>query len=139
MNRSQARKGNRENAFSRGGGPLLLQSEYMRQHNPLPALPPGAPPQATYLGPAEDPAGAYVFAQWQLSRRMFVGGRYDWVEEVAASRNFSAIAAHLRFAPNDLSKLLVAVERVRPGDAESYNRLLLQVAVGAGRVRHHEH
>jgi hypothetical protein len=120
-------------------GSVLLQSEYMRQHNPLPALPAGAPPQATYLGPTEDPAGAYVFAQWQLSRRMFVGGRYDWVEEVSASRNFSAVAAQVRFSPNDLSKLLLAVERVRPGTSDSYNRLLIQVAVGAGTPRRHAH
>jgi hypothetical protein len=121
-------------------GSLLVQSEYMRQHNALPALPAGAPPQATYLGPTEDPAGAYVFAQWQLARRMFVGGRYDWVEEVATgSKNFSALAAQLRFTPNDLSKLLLAVERVRPGTSESYNRLLIQVAVGAGTPRQHAH
>ena len=121
-------------------GSLLVQSEYMRQHNALPTLPAGAPPQATYLGPTEDPAGAYVFAQWQLSRRMFVGGRFDWVEEVVtASRNFSAIAAQLRFAPNDVSKLLLAFERVRPGTSDSFNRLLIQVAVGAGTPRQHSH
>lgn len=121
-------------------GALLVQSEYMRQHNAVPALPGGAPPQATYLGPIDDPAGAYVFAQWQLSRRTFVGGRFDWVEEVmAASRDFSAVTAQLRFSPNDLSKLLLAVERVRPGASDSFNRLVIQVAVGAGARRSHEH
>jgi hypothetical protein len=121
-------------------GSMLVQSEYMRQHNELPALPAGAPPQATYLGPTEDPAGAYVFAQWQLARRIFLGGRFDWVEEVVApSRNFSAATAQLRFSPNELTKLLLAVERVRPGTSGSFNRLLLQVAVGAGTARQHEH
>jgi hypothetical protein len=119
---------------------LVLQSEVMNQQNATPRLPRGAPPQAVYLGPSEDPAGAYALARFQASRRVFVVARYDWVESViAGERNTVAGSAYLQFVPSELTKLVIGFERVRPPLGASLNRLLLQTAIGIGTRGAHKH
>jgi hypothetical protein len=119
---------------------LLVQSEFMRQHNATPRLPRGAPPQATYLGPSEDPAGAYALARFQASRRVFIAGRYDWVESVVAGeRNTVAGSAYLQFVPSGLTKFAVVFERVRPPFGASLNRILFQATLGVGTPNAHHH
>ena len=119
---------------------LLIQSEFMRQQNAAPRLPRGAPPEAVYLGPSEDPAGAYALARFQASRRVFVVGRYDWVESVVAGeRNTVAGSTYLQFVPSELTKFALAFERLRPPIGASRNRILLQATIGVGTPNVHHH
>ena len=125
---------------SNGARSLVVQSEFMRQQNAIPRLPLGAPPQATYLGPSEDPAGAYALARFQLSRRIYVGTRFDWVESIVqGERNTLASSAYLQLAPSDLSKLVLGLERVRRAVGGSVNRVLVQITIGIGPRRTHDH
>jgi hypothetical protein len=119
---------------------LLIQSEFMRQHNATPTLPRGAPSQATYLGPTEDPAGAYASARYRLSGRLYVATRGDWVESViAGERNTLAASGYLQFVPSELTKFALGFERVRPPFGPSLNRILLQTAIGVGTRGTHRH
>jgi hypothetical protein len=119
---------------------FLVQSEVMRQHNATPRLPRGAPAGATYLGPSEDPAGAYALARFQPLRRVFIVGRYDWVESaVAGEPDTVAGSAYLQFVPATLTKFGLAFERVRAPFGASMNRVLLQVTIGVGAPNEHHH
>jgi hypothetical protein len=117
---------------------FILQAEVMRQQNETPALPGGLPPTAIYLGPSEDLAGAYVFARWQLTRRVFLGGRYDWIEaESGAARDFAAASGYLQIFPSEFSKIVLGFEHLRPEAGDSVNRLLLQTTIAIGPHRPH--
>jgi hypothetical protein len=119
---------------------LVIQSELMRQQNSTPRLPRGAPSGATYLGPSEDPAGAYALARFQASQRVYIVTRYDWVESfVVAERNTVAGSAYLQFVPSELTKIVLGFERVRPPFGASVNRILFQTAIGVGTRGAHAH
>jgi hypothetical protein len=117
---------------------LILQAEVMRQHNDEPALPAGLPAGAAYLGPTEETTGFYLFSRWQLSRRLFVGARYDWLEATAdAERDFSAISGYLQFFPSEFSKMVLGYENLRPEVGDRVSRLLLQMTIAIGPHRPH--
>ena len=91
-------------------------------------------------GGSEDPAGAYALARFQASRRIFVVGRYDWVEGiVAGERNTIAGSAYVQFVPSELTKFVLGFERVLTPFGASLNRILLQTAIGIGTRGTHEH
>jgi hypothetical protein len=117
---------------------FILQAEVMRQQSETPALPAGVPPSAIYLGPTEDLAGAYVFARWQLTRRVFLGGRYDWIEaESGADRDFAAASGYLQIFPSEFSKIMLGFEHLRPEGGDNVNRLLVQTTIAIGPHRPH--
>ena len=117
---------------------FILQAEVMRGDNETPALPGGLPAAAIYLGPTEDLTGAYLFARWQLTRRVFLGGRYDWIEaESGGERDFAAASGYLQIFPSEFSKIVLGFEHLRPESGDSVNRLLLQTTIAVGPHRPH--
>jgi hypothetical protein len=115
---------------------FILQAEFMRQINEKdPALPAGG----AYAGPARDLSGAYVFARYQLTQRIFFGSRADWVQNPnPADGSLKSIAADLEFFPSEFSKLVAQFERLRPAmGAEDVNRVLLQASFALGPHKPH--
>lgn len=123
---------------------FILQAEYMRQLNERdPALPPEFGTSAAYAGPRENASGAYVFARYQLSRRTYLGGRYDWVEEPdngagMEGGSFTAASAYLQLFPSEFSKFVLGYERqMPPGRVGAIDRILLQTTFAVGPHRPH--
>ena len=117
---------------------FILQAEILRADNERPSLPAGAPPLAIYLGPTDNLTGAYAFARWQLTRRLFLGGRFDWVEaETGAERDFAAASGYLQIFPSEFSKIMLGFEHLRPDAGDRVNRLLLQTTIAIGPHRPH--
>jgi hypothetical protein len=92
-----------------------------------------------YGGPTRAFSGAYLFARYQLTRRFYVGGRYDWLEEPHEDgARFTAASGYLTFFPSEFSKLVAGFERVMPpADEEPFNRLLVQATFAVGPHRPH--
>jgi hypothetical protein len=113
---------------------LIVQSEFMRQVNQRVSDP-------SFLGPARDFNGAYVFARYQLTRRLHLGGRYDWVEDpdhsLESGRTFTAGSGYLEWFPSEFSKLVAAFERASPSGFSAVNRILLQATFSVGPHRPH--
>jgi hypothetical protein len=120
---------------------FILQAEAMRQFNESPELPAPAPPasRVEYEGPTRRFDGAYVFARYQLSRRFFLGGRYDWLEDPEAEgERLTAASTYLTFFPSEFSKVVAGFERQMPsGIGEDVNRILLQATFAIGPHRPH--
>jgi hypothetical protein len=89
-------------------------------------------------GPAEERFGAFIFGQYQLTRRFYVGGRYDVVEPPQAEvGTVHAGQAILRFFPTEFSQLRLAYERQAPEDEDAIHRVLLQLTCTLGPHRPH--
>jgi hypothetical protein len=124
---------------------FILQMEWMQQVNErAPALPdaaptPAAPPVVrTYAGPTRNYSGGYAFARWQLSRRLYVGGRYDTVQDPqAGGAALTAGSAVLEWFPSEFSKLVASYERLNQPGMTGVNRLLLQATFAVGPHRPH--
>ncbi|HYH83606.1 MAG TPA: hypothetical protein VEX86_27675 [Longimicrobium sp.] len=119
---------------------LIVQGEVMRQLNKDPGetvqLPDGT--TATFEGPRRGFTGAYAFGRYQLSRRTFVGARYDWVEDpTSAGDALTAASGYLQFFPSEFSKLTAAFERLNPALGEGVNRILLQATFALGPHKPH--
>jgi hypothetical protein len=114
---------------------FIAQGEFYRQVNEIRADDPG------YLGPTQDFNGAYGFARYQLSRRWFLGGRYDWVEDPElGGETLTAGSGYLQWFPSEFSKLTIAYERVMPSSVtgiEATNRILLQASFAIGPHKPH--
>jgi hypothetical protein len=115
---------------------FILQAEFMRQLN---EKSPGLPTGATYAGPTRNVSGAYLFARYQLTRRLFVGSRADWLESQDPDGDaLKAIAGNIEFFPSDFSKIIAQYERLQPGAGiEGVNRLLVQASFSLGPHRPH--
>lgn len=89
-------------------------------------------------GPSEERFGAFAFGQYQLTRRVYVGGRYDVVEpaEVDAG-TVHAGQAVLRYFPTEFSQLRLAYERQAPEDEDAIDRILFQLTFALGPHRPH--
>jgi hypothetical protein len=112
---------------------LIMQGEFMRQVNERVSDP-------AFLGPVRDVNGAYAFARWQLTRRLYLGGRYDWVQDAfLASETLNAGSGYLEWFPSEFSKFIVAYERLVPSSAfsEATNRVLLQASFALGPHKPH--
>ena len=92
-----------------------------------------------YLGPRDEFDGGYAFARWQLTRRTFVGARYDWLQDPQGDGDtFGAASGYVTWFPSEFSKLVAGYERVMPGaGADSENRVLLQATFSVGPHRPH--
>ncbi len=116
---------------------FMLQGEFMTQMNGTPdqgAVPPGL----TYLGPSRDFSGAYLLARWQLTQRLFVGGRYDTLEDpLSNGARLDAQSVLLEWFPSEFSKLVAEVERYAPPGAPAVTRLLLQASFAIGPHKPH--
>lgn len=126
---------------------FILQAEWLRQFNrapgdlPDPLTPaPGDVATRTYLGPTRDYDGAYAFARYQLTRRLYVGSRYDWLEDPSADgATLQALSGYLEWFPSEFSKLMAGYERAMPDapGAEALNRILLQATFALGPHKPH--
>jgi hypothetical protein len=91
-----------------------------------------------YLGPAGDFRGAYTFARWQLTRRWYLGGRYDWIEDPEAlGANLTAASGYLQWFPSEFSKVNFGFERLMPTGLDATNRFLIQATFAIGPHRPH--
>ena len=121
---------------------FLLQAEWMYQENEAfapredPETPDGA---LLYLGPDGNSSGGYAFARWQLTRRTFVGARYDRIREhLEDETTLTALSGYLTWFPSEFSKLVAGFERVRPeSGSDAENRILLQATFSVGPHRPH--
>lgn len=110
---------------------LIAQAEVFHQVNQRVSDP-------AYGGPNRDFTGAYGFARWQLSRRTYLGGRYDWLQDPElGGETLMAGSGYLQIFPSEFSKLVVAFERVMPKGLEATNRVLLQATFAVGPHRPH--
>ena len=117
---------------------FILQGEFMRQLNRDPENIPPPLGLADYAGPRRDYSGAYLFARYQVSRRTFVGGRYDWVQDPEADGvSLTAGSGILTFFPSEFSKLTATVERRSLKGFGGTTRLLLQATFAIGPHKPH--
>lgn len=119
---------------------FLARAEVMWQLNEEdPEIPAELPLATTYEGPSDDFSGAYLFARYQLTRRLFIEGRYDVLDDPEVDGdNFMAASGYLEWFPSEFSKLVAGVERVTPaGDADGFTRILLQATFAIGPHRPH--
>jgi len=118
---------------------FMLQAELMRQLNGDPQLGPEIPSGFT-PAPSRDYTGGYVFGRYQLSQRLFVGSRYDNVEDPdALGELLQAASGYLEFWPSEFSKLVAGYERVvRAGvDSPDVDRIVLQASFAVGPHKPH--
>jgi hypothetical protein len=131
---------------------FILQGEVMRQLNERrPALPERScdpivftctfPPELYddfYSGPRRDYTGAYLFGRYQTSQRSFIGTRYDWLQDADADdRTLQAGSVYLEWFPSEFSKLVAGYEAVKPQEASTVHRLILQAAFSLGPHKPH--
>lgn len=82
--------------------------------------------------------GAFAFGQWQLTRRTYVGARWDYVEAIEADEGeITAGQILLRYFPTEFSQLRLAYERQAPEHGESVDRILFQTTFALGPHRPH--
>lgn len=121
---------------------FILQAELMQQLNerdPTLELPDGVSEAGlSYGGPNRNFTGAYVFARYQVTRRGYLGSRFDsFQDESAAGKTTNAISGYLEFFPSEFSKLVAGYERYSPADGSATNRILLQAAFALGPHKPH--
>jgi hypothetical protein len=123
---------------------FILQAEVMHQLNErsssiqsrIPIDPVTGRP--SYAGPNRDFTGTYVFARYQLTRRLYLGGRYDWLQDPEADGGtLNAGSGYLEWFPSEFSKLLAMYERRALEGELGENRLLFQAAFALGPHRPH--
>jgi hypothetical protein len=119
---------------------LILQAEVMQQRNPK-SVPPFAVPDliTELLIPTGNFTGGYAFGRYQVTRRSFLGARYDFVKDPERDgANTRAVSGYLQFFPSEFSKLMAAYERFMPGGGEkALNRILLQATFAIGPHKPH--
>ena len=124
---------------------FILQSEVMRQLNESdPRLPSPTGCVACRnasggdAGPTRDFTGAYVLARYQTSRRAFLVGRYDYLQQPEYDgRTLNAGSVYLELFPSEFSKLVAGYEAVSPSGGTLVNRLLLQASFALGPHKPH--
>lgn len=91
-----------------------------------------------YQGPGRDFTGAYGYARWQLTRRAYLGGRYDWLQDPElGGETLTAASGYLEWFPSEFSKLVLGLERVMPTGIGATNRILLQATFAIGPHKPH--
>ena len=120
---------------------FILQSEFMNRKDSradeVLDIPPNAPAAVSFAG--ESHRGAYVFARYQLTRRGFLGARYDQLQDPEfGGSTTKAASVYFQFFPSEFSKLMAAYERfMPPAGNEKINRFLLQATFALGPHKPH--
>lgn len=114
---------------------FILQAEYLYQFN--------ANDNTSVIYPLkpdelQDFAGFYVFGRYQVSRRGFLGARFDSLDdpEFDGTRT-SALSGIWQFYPSEFSKIVGKVERVSPTGQSAFNRIVLQATFALGPHKPH--
>ena len=127
---------------------FLLQAEFMNEHDsrvtrtlriPCTDACAPAPPPTVVSFAGRSHGGAYIFARYQLTRRGFLGARFDRLQDPEFDGGFTqAASAYFQFFPSEFSKLMAAFERfVPPAGNERVNRVLLQATFALGPHKPH--
>ena len=121
---------------------FILQAELLQQlneKNPTLELPSGVSPDGlAYGGPTRNFTGGYVLARYQLTRRGYLGARFDsFQDEAAEGSATTAASGYLEFFPSEFSKLMVGYERYSPAEGSATNRILLQATFALGPHKPH--
>ena len=117
---------------------LIVQAEWMRQMNPQPGLDFPSDLAVTVAGARESFDGAYVMARYQLTRRTYAGGRFDWLQEPEEpGHSLTAASAYLIFYPSEFSKMVAMYEHVKPPFEKGLHRLVFQTTFAVGPHRPH--
>lgn len=120
---------------------FILQGEYFRQVNEhRPSVGFVETPSNTFVVPQilGNYNGGYVFARYQIGRRLFVGGRYDNIQDpFFDGHTLIAGSGYLEFYPSEFSKLAVGYERLNQPFLTGENRLLVQASFALGPHRPH--
>ena len=113
---------------------FIAQAEFFHQRN-------ARDPDVAFEGPNRDFSGAYGFTRYQLSRRLYVGARYDWLQDPElGGETLTAASGYLQWFPSEFSKMVLGFERVMPAAATGLaatNRILLQATFAVGPHRPH--
>ncbi|HKY60980.1 MAG TPA: hypothetical protein VJP59_08210 [Gemmatimonadota bacterium] len=88
-------------------------------------------------GPPETRFGAFGYAQWQLSRRWYVGARGDWVEPPEEDGTLRGGQLLVKWFPTEFSQLRLAYERQDPEEGDALDRLIFQTTFALGPHRPH--
>ena len=88
-------------------------------------------------GPAETRFGAFAYAQWQLSRRWYVGARGDCAEPPEEDGTLSGGQLLVKWFPTEFSQLRLAYERQDPEEGAALDRLIFQTTFALGPHRPH--
>ena len=89
-------------------------------------------------GPTRNFTGGYAFARYQLTRRGYLGARFDsFQDEGAGGSATNAVSGYLEFFPSEFSKLMVGYERYSPAEGSATNRILLQATFALGPHKPH--
>jgi len=121
---------------------FILQAELLAQINeksPTLELPSGVSPDGLeYGGPTRNFSGGYALARYQLTRRGYLGARFDsFQDEAAEGGATTAVSGYLEFFPSEFSKLMVGYERYSPTEGAATNRILLQATFALGPHKPH--
>ncbi len=123
---------------------FILQAEVLHQLYERPSSIEGRIPvdpisgAPGYAGPDRDFTGAYVFGRYQLTRRLYLGARYDWLRDPEADGGtLNAGSGYLEWFPSEFSKLLAMYERRSLADGPGENRIVFQAAFALGPHRPH--
>lgn len=118
---------------------FILQGEWMRRENHELSESFARNDTVVFLdSPAFSSDGAYLFARYQIGRRLFLGARGDWVEDPdGEDATFKAASAYLQFHPSEFSKIVAMFERGMPSEGKDVNRLVLQATFAIGPHRPH--
>jgi hypothetical protein len=118
---------------------LILQAEWMRQMNPetdLPSPPAGA--TIAFEGAREAFDGGYVMGRYQLTRRTYLGARFDWLQEPEVpDESLTAASGYFIFYPSEFSKMVAMYERVTPPFEKAIHRIVFQTTFSVGPHRPH--
>jgi hypothetical protein len=121
---------------------FIFQTEFIRQMNEasptISAEARAAAGGATGVLASGDYNGAYAFARYQLTRRLFLGGRYDYVQDpFSDGRTLTAGSGYLQWFPSEFSKLMAGFERLNQPGVQGVNRILLQATFALGPHKPH--
>ena len=113
--------------------------QQVNEERPGLELPDGVSPIGlVYGGPDRNFAGGYAFARYQLTRRGFVGARFDaFQDDLVAGETTSAASGYLEYFPSEFSKLMLGYERYDPAAGSPTNRILLQATFALGPHKPH--
>jgi hypothetical protein len=112
---------------------FILQGEFIAQQNENPDV--SISPRPVFLA---DLSGFYVFGRYQISRRGYLGARFDAVDDLEFDgERTNAVSGYWQFYPSEFSKIVAKFERVSPRNFEAFNRLVLQATFALGPHRPH--
>lgn len=116
---------------------FIAQAEFLTQQNDN-VDPLNVP--ASELTPSHEDnySGFYVFGRYQISRRGYVGARFDAVDDSEfLGERTNAVSGYWQFYPSEFSKIVAKFERVSPQSFQAFNRFILQATFALGPHRPH--